>query len=569
MGSDITEIARKYAIKNAHDYGKAEIGSVLGKVIQSAKGAQVPELKKLVESTVKEINGMKRADLEKEYSRFKEEFEEKAKEIVEKTTMPNLEIDGAEKGNVITRISPAPSGYMHIGHVKQALLSEEVAHKYGGKFYRYFDDTDPEQCKQEYVDAMMKDHEWLGLKFDRTYYASDHVDDMYKYARQLISSKKAYVCTCTREVMKERRFLGLECEHRKESTDENKRIFNEMLNGKMPEGSATIRFKGDMSSQNTAMRDPVIMRIVDVPHYRVGNKYRVWPTYEFNTPVVDSLNGITDIIRSKEYELRDEESRAILEALKLRVPRMHLEARLNIKGNTTHKREIRKLIEERKLQGWDDPRLLTIMALRRRGIMPQAIRSFVAKLGMTKTDSTVPLEMLLAENKKAIDPIAKHLYFVPDPVKIVIKGHEHSEAKLRLHPANDYGFREYETKETFYISKEDASDIEVGTKLRLKDFKDAEITRKGSTIDAHESEGREGKIVQWVSEGNYIECIVLVPMPIVDDEGNFSPNSLQKVSGYVESYAERLNEHEIVQFERFGYCILDDKKGMQFIFISK
>ena len=569
MDAKIAGIARKYAIKNAHDYGKAEIGSVLGKVVQWARGASVPELKTLVEKTVKEINGMKKEELEKEYSRFEEEFEEKAKETAEKTAMPNLKIEGAVKGKVITRISPGPSGYMHIGHVKQALLSEQVAKLYGGKFYRYFDDTDPEKCKQEYVDAMMKDHEWLGMRFDRTYYASDHVEKMYECTRQLVEQDKAYVCECQRETMKENRFAGRECEHRKQATKASMKLFEDMLKGKIKEGGATARFKGDMKSQNTAMRDPVIMRIVGAPHYRAGSKYRVWPTYEFNTPIVDSMNGITDIIRSKEYELRDEESRAILEALKLRVPRMHLEARLNIKGNITQKRDIRKLIEEGKLHGWDDPRLMTIMALRRRGIMPQAIRSFVLKLGMTKTDSTVPLEMLLAENKKVIDPIAKHLYFVPDPVKVVVKGHEHSEAKLRLHPANDHGFREYNAKETFYISKEDASDLETGARLRLKDFKDAEIIKKGKTIAAKEIEEKDGKIVQWVSDGNYVECTVIVPMPIVDDEGNFNPGSLQAVSGYVESYAERLKEHEIVQFERFGYCILDDKKKMQFIFISK
>jgi glutamyl-tRNA synthetase len=559
---------RKYAIKNAFDYGKADPGSVLGKIISLAKGMPVPELREMVSDEVSRVNSMGKSAIAKEYEQFSAEFEQKAQETVERTAKPNLAIEGAVDGKVVTRISPGPSGYMHIGHVKQALISEEVARIYKGKFYRYFDDTDPERCKQEYVNAMMKDHEWLGLRFDKTYYASDHVDEMYKYTKQLIESGDAYVCTCAREVMKEKRFNGDECEHRKQHAKDNLKLFNEMLDGKIKEGGATVRFIGDMKSQNTVMRDPVIMRIVETPHYRTGTKYRVWPTYEFNTPIVDSLNGITDIIRSKEYELRDEESKRILGALKLRIPRFHLEARLNIKGNITQKRDLRKLIEEGKLQGWDDPRLMTIMALKRRGITPDAIRNFVLRLGMTKTDSTVPLEMLLAENKRIIDPLAKHLYFVPDPVKLVVRGAGSSKAKMKLHPSNDYGYREYDVKETFYISAEDASDLEEGALLRLKDFMDIKLLKVGKTIEAERSQDPGGKILQWVSEGNFVECTVLVPLPIVDDEDNFNTASLKSVHGYVESYAEKLKEHETVQFERFGYCILDDKKT-QFIFISK
>lgn len=328
-----------------------------------------------------------------------------------------------------------------------------------------------------------------------------------------------------------------------------------MLNGKIEENEATVRFKGDMRAQNTIMRDPVMLRIIETPHYRVGTKYRVWPVYDFNTPIVDSIQGITDIIRSKEYELHDELGDELLKILGLRVPRMHLEARLNIKGNITQKRDIRKLIDEGKISGWDDPRLMTIMALRRRGIMPAAIWNFVLRLGMTKTDSTVPLEMLLAENKKVIDPIAKHLFFVSNPVEIEMPEMA-GTVKLRLHPTADFGFREYKVGKTFYIAKADAKPAK-GTRLRLKDL--------GKAKELGENE----KVVQWVSQGNYVECTVLIPGPILDDKENFNPDSMETASGYVESYAKNLEEHEIVQFERFGYCILDDKKKMRFIFISK
>ncbi len=561
-------LVRKFAIKNAIDYGKADIGSVLGKVIPQSKGIPIPDLKKEVEAVIKEVNKMKKDALEKEYKPFEKEFEKKAEETAEKTAKPNLEIEGAVDGKVATRFPPEPSGYMHVGHVKQALISAELSRIYKGKLFLFFDDTNPEKAKQEFVDSMKVDLAWLGLKFDKEYYSSDFVEKVYDYARQLIEKKKAYVCMCSRDDMKDKRFNGIECSHRSQPVKENLKLFNDMVSGKYKEGEAVVRWTGDMKAQNTILRDPVLLRIVDTPHYKTGTKYKVWPAYDFNTPIMDSINDVTDVVRSKEYELHDELGMQILKALGLRIPRYHLEARLNIVGNIVQKRDIRKLVEEGKLSGWDDPRLMTIMSLRRRGIAPEAIRNFILRLGMTKTDSSVPLDMLLAENKKVIDPIAKHMFFVADPVKLVVNGAEKEKTEIRLHPTNDFGMRKYEIGDTFYISKEDSAALKNGDSIRLKDLIDIKITKKGKTIEAEKGEGGK-KVIQWVSESNYVKCTVLVPLPIVDDKDNFNPNSLETVSGYVESYAEKLKEHEIVQFERFGYCILDDKKKMRFIFISK
>ncbi len=567
---EVSDAIRKYAIKNAHDYGKAETGSVLGKVIPFAGGMPLHELKLEVERIVLEVNKLDRAELEEAYKPHSAEFERKAEETFRKTEKPRMVIEGAVEGKVVTRIPPGPSGYMHIGHVKQAFLSEEAARVYKGKFYRYFDDTNPEKCEQKYVDAMVKDHKWLGLKFNKTYYASDFVDEMYPNARKMIENGKAYVCMCSREVMKKRRFDGQECDHRKQPAKENLELFEGMLKGEFKEGQAVVRYKGEMSSPNTILRDPVLLRIVEAPHYRAGSKYRIWPVYDFNTPIVDSLQGVTDVIRSKEYELHDELSRQLLHALGMRTPRYHLEARLNIKGNITQKRDIKKLIDEKKIDGWDDPRLMTIMSLRRRGILPEAIRNFVMRLGMTKTDSSVPLDMLMAENKKVIDPIAKHLFFVADPVKLSVSGAVEMDAKLKLHPNNDFGFREYKTGDAFYISKEDADSLGAGEVIRLKDLMDVKILKKGKSIKAERCDGGAGgKIIQWVSKQNFKKCEVLVPGPIVDDEGNFNPDSLQAVAGFVESYIKNLQVREVVQFERYGYCVIDRKRPLQLIYISR
>lgn len=564
---------RKLALKNAYDYGKADFGSVLSKAIAKFPSLK-PEMQQLreeVKNTVDTVNLFDRAGLEAAYAQFRDEFKKADEEKAKETSKPKMVLEGAVAGQVVTRLSPEPSGYMHIGHVKQALLSMEFARIYSGKLYRYFDDTNPEKCRQEYVDAMKRDHDWLGIRADKEYYASDYIEQIYLYARQLVEAGKAYGCMCERETVKKKRFAGEECEHRQQSAKANEDIFNKMLSGSYGPGEAIIRFKGDMKSANTVMRDPAMLRIETAPHYRQGTKYRVWPLYDFNTPIIDSMNGITDIIRSKEYELRDELSATILKSLGMRVPRMHLEARLNVKGNTTHKREIRKMIEDKVIESWDDPRLMTIMALRRRGLVPEAIKEFVLRFGMSKTDGTVPLDMLLAENRKIIDRTAKHLFMVTNPVRVTVADFGPIAVKMPLHPVQQYGDREYQVGGSIFIDGKDADEIAQGEAVRLKELADVRVIDKGDAeifADKHPPLPKS-KVIQWVPSEGCVKCTVTVPHDLLDDSGNLNPGSLEVMHGLAEGYVSRLGEHETVQFERFGYCILDDKEKMSFIFISK
>ena len=573
INSEVTGAIRKYALKNAVEYGKAHEGSVLNKIISlyPAHKSDVKALAKEVAKIIEEVNSLEKDLLQAEYSKYAAEFESEQKIKVEKTAKPKFILEGVADGDFVGRASPEPSGYPHMGHIKQVLLNEVFAKAYKGRIFLFFDDTNPEKAKQEYVDAIKKDFAWLGIKFDREYFASDNVEKLYAYARQLIESGRAYVCECDRDEMKKNRMDGIECKHRKQSSKQNMELFEEMLSGKMEEGRAIVRLKGNMKAQNTAMRDPALLRIIKVPHYRQGTKYSVWPLYDFNTPILDSINGVTDIIRDKNYEPRDELAREILGALGLRIPRMHLEGRLNIKGNVVQKRVIRKLISDGLIKRWDDPRLMTAMALRRRGIQVEALREFVLRFGMSKSKSEVGIEMLLAENKKVIDPIAKHLFFVADPVKITVNGATESEIKLKLHPSKDFGFRKYKVNDIFYISGEDARELSNGETLRLKDLMSVRITKKGDyQIEADKVDNVDaGKIIQWVSDGNYVKCSVILPGDIIDSKDNFLPDSLKSVNGYAETYTDELKEHEIVQFERFGYCILDSKEAREFIFISK
>jgi glutamyl-tRNA synthetase len=573
LDKEMKIVIRKYAIKNALDYGKASAHSVLGKVLSKAPDAKanMGELKAEIERAVADVNALTGEALQEESKRYLGEFEEEQKAKEEKTSKPRMVLEGAVSGSFVTRYPPSPNGYMHIGHAEAAYLAKEFAGIYDGRIFLYFDDTNPEKDRQEFVDAMKRDLKWLGISFDKEYYASDSIELMYESARKLLAGGDAYVCLCDLEKLKRGRFDGIECEHREQQSKENLGMFEAMLKGEYEEGAAIVRLKGDMKSVNTAMRDPTLLRIKRHPHYRQGDKYTVWPTYDLNTPVNDSVHGVTDVIRSKEYELRDQVCSRVLRSLKMREPRIHSIARLVIKNNITHKSGLNKLIREGVLEGYDDPRLVTISALRVRGVQPEAIRNFVLRFGMSKTDSSMSIDMLFAENKKVIDPIAKHLFFVRDPVKVTVKDAPKADAKLRLHPSNDMEFREYRTGGTFYIDHEDASALESGEVIRLKELFGLKVTAKSSgEISAEALAAQQGgRVVQWVSDQNYVKCSVVVPGELLNEDGGINKDSLKIVEGYVEAYATKLKLHDIVQFERFGYCVLDDDKTMKFIFISK
>jgi glutamyl-tRNA synthetase len=569
LSEEIKKEIRKYAIKNAMDYGKAKPETVIAKVIRSVPKDQIPELKSTVDSTINEVNLLTKEQLSSEYALYEKEFDAAYEKKAEATSKPRMELEGAVKGNFATRFAPEPSGYMHIGHASAAFLTQEFAKLYDGKVFLYFDDTNPEKETQEFVDSYKKDTQWLGLKFDKEYYASDNMPLMYDCARKMITSGKAYACECDSEKIKKNRFEGIECEHRSQSPEQNIKKFEDMVENRYDEEKIVIRIKGDMKSQNTALRDPTILRIKKHPHYRQGTKYVVWPTYDFNTPINDSVNGVTDPIRTKEYELRGPLYEMVLDYLGMRKPHMHLHARLSIKGQPRQKREIRKLITEGVIKSFDDPRLVTITALRRRGIRAEAIREFVLSFGMSNIESVVTLAPLFAYNKRLIDDDAKRLYYVPAPVDVEVKNLQPTDVEIKLHPSKDLGSRRYTVKNNLYISGEDASGLKDNDVIRLKELFNISMKKIDDAWSGEIVKSETDKRFQWVCDGNYLKCTILVPGDVIDEEGRFKKDSLRKNEGYIEVYASSLKEHEIVQLERFGFCILDDKNSMQFIFISK
>lgn len=571
LAKRIREIARKFALKNALDYGKAEVGAVLNKVLAAEPRLknEIRELSPLVKEVVQEVNKMSKSEVEKAAEQFSEEFEKKEREREERSAKPRMILEGAVPEKFASRFPPAPNGYMHVGHAKGAFMSREFANIYKGKDFLYFDDTNPEKDKQEFVDEFHKDLEWLGLEFEEEYYASDDMEKMYEYAKKLISSGNAYACKCSKEELKESRFRGVECEHRKQPKATNAKIFEEMLAGKHEDGNVIIRFMGDMKANNTALRDPTLLRVKRGTHYRQGTKYVVWPTYEFNTPIEDSIHGVTDIIRSKEFELLSELGGLILKALGLRVPRVHIEARLVIKDNVTHKRELNRLVKEGMLSGLDDPRLVTIAGMRKRGIQPQAIKNFVLRFGMSKTDSKVGIEMLLAENRKVIDEFAKRLFLVQEPVTVKIESvpDKYKKVELALHPTKELGRREVAVSNSLVISGSDAKTLRAGSKFRLKDLFNVEVEKKGGK-EIHAkfigNESIDASKFQWVDAEHSVKCKLISIGPLLIDE-KFNEKSLVASEAYAEEYVNTLQKDEIVQFERVGFFKLDDVKQKTFI----
>ncbi len=553
----LDSIITKHVLKNAFDYGKPNASSIVGKVI-----GEDPDCKKDMKATMAKINAevariskLTKEQIESEMSKF--EYVQKKEE--EK----GIDVPNAVDGKVVVRYPPEPNGWPHIGHAKAFCLSYTIAKKYHGKILLRWDDTNPEAEKPEFLDAIRDGITWLGIKWDEELYCSDFMPKMYELCGKLLENGDAYACTCKQEDISKGRESMKRCACGERKAPENIALWKGMLDN-AEEGSVIIRLRGDMESQNTVMRDPTLFRIITTPHYRQGTKYRVWPTYDFQGAVMDSILGITHPIRSKEYELRDEAYVYLLKKLDLPVPQMISISRLAIKNAPISKRLLRPLVESGKLMGWDDPRMPTLAGMRRRGILPKAIQEFVLSFGISKVESEPDLESLLSFNRKLLDPEASHFFFVPDPIEVDIHGFENRKIQLKLHPKKDVGSRELAVSGKVFISKSDASQLKEGEPFRLKDLCNIKMI-KGSKAELVQSEMPEKKI-QWVSDGK-LDCTVLVPKDLLGADGEFDSKSLESVKGYCEPACAKLDVGDIIQFERFGFCRLDEKKGKKLTFI--
>ena len=529
----------KYALQNAVKYkGKANSGAVIGKILQESPSlkSRIKEIAKKINDTVKEVNSLSLQEQETKLSLFK--FKEVKKK--ERDVFSILRL----KSGIKTAFPPGPEKYPHLGHAKALILNYELAKRKKGKFILRFEDTNPELVKDEYSRVMLENFSWLGVKWDELHYASDNMELFYRYAKELMNNGKIYACYCKKETNSRGRLRGLDCECKK-----NKISFDKFLKEK----KGILRLNGDMQHNNTTMRDPTMFRFVSAQHPRMKKRYNLWPTYDFQNAVMDGYYKIDFRLRSKEFELRGELQNYIQSLLKLHKTKTYEFGRLNLEGVEASGRKIRELIKNKKLSGWDDPRLATIVALRRRGFLPQAIYEFCLSTGISKAESTMTWHDLEARNRRIVDPITNRYFFVETPRKIKIKNAPGIEALAPLHPEHaEKGFRKIKTGTEFYIQDKLEKD-QIYRLMHLFNFKNNEFVSTG--LDPRLS----AKMIHWLPAAKDLAKVEIM-MPDA---------SIKK--GLGEPLLKEVKINEVVQFERMGFvrCDKKEKDKLRFYFTHK
>jgi len=569
LDEEIKKEIRKIALQNAFEHeGKTQDKIVLAKIL-GTKPEFRSKVKEIVGNIAEIVSTVNQISFEEQRKEIEENFPEiliPKEKIEEREGLPPLK--NAEQGKVITRFPPEPNGYPHIGHAKAAIINAEYAKMYGGKFILRMDDTNPEAERMEYHAAIKVGLDWLGIKFDIIKSTSDDMELFYKKGIELINSGKAYVCTCKRDDISNNRKERKACKCSKGDIKQNIQGWEKMFD-KFKPGDAIVRFRGDMKADNAVMRDPVLFRIIDEKHYTLGNKYRVWPSYDFAVAIEDSNDGVTHAFRSKEFELRKELIDAILDALNMRKPYQDFFSRLEFKGMPISKRILKPLIEEGKVSWYDDPRLPTLESLKRRGIKPEAIKKFILSLGLTKANTLAPFDALESFNRKFVDADSIRLFMVNKPKKLTIKKLPFSFVEIPNHPIRDMGKRKINLDENFYISGEDAENIKEGTQIRLLGLGNVTISKINGELEGEFI--KDGNIadiqkIQWVSQKNAHIIKILIPKQLFIDD-KFNENSLEELEVYTEPHYLQLKDGEEIQFVRFGYCRKDSQN--QAIFTHK
>ena len=504
---------------------------------------------------------------------------------------------------VHTRFPPEPNGYLHIGHAKSILLNYGLAQEYGGKFNMRFDDTNPTKEKVEFVDAIKKDIQWLGADWeDRLFFASNYFDQMYEAAVKLIKKGKAYVCDLTAEQIREYRGTltepGKNSPYRDRSVEENLELFENMKAGKYADGEKVLRAKIDMASPNMNMRDPVIYRVAHMSHHNTGDKWCIYPMYDFAHPIEDAIEGITHSICTLEFEDHRPLYDWVVRELEYPHPPRQIEfAKLYLTNVVTGKRYIKRLVEDGTVDGWDDPRLVSIAALRRRGFTPESIKMFVDLCGVSKSNSSVDYAMLEYCIREDLKMKRSRMMAVLDPIKLVIDNYPEGEVEY-LDAANnleneDLGSRQIPFCRELYIERDDFMEeppkkyfrLFPGNEVRLmhayfvkcvsfeKD-ENGNVTVVHCTYDPETKAGsgftgRKVKgTIHWVPATFAVDAEVRLYENLIDEEKgvynedgtmNINPNSLTVVQAKLEPALKDVQAYDSFQFVRNGFFCVDAK----------
>ena len=536
-----------------------------------------------------------------------EEIKNNNTETVSKNFI-EIEIDkDLESGrfdHVQTRFPPEPNGYLHIGHAKSIILNNDIAKEYGGKFNLRFDDTNPTKEKEEFVHSILEDVKWLGGEFeDRLFFASNYFEEMYEKAILLIKKGKAFVCDLSADEIREYRgdfkTPGKESPYRNRTVEENLKLFEEMKNGLCEDGSRVLRAKIDMASPNINMRDPVIYRVARMTHHNTGDKWCIYPMYDFAHPIEDAIENITHSLCTLEFEDHRPLYDWVVKECEYDYPPRQIEfAKLYLTNVVTGKRYIKKLVEDGIVDGWDDPRLVSIAALRRRGYTPDAIRNFVKLAGVSKADSSIESAMLEYCIREDLKLKKSRIMAILDPIKLIIDNYPEGQSELCTMPNNlenpELGEREIEFGRELYIEREDFMEVPPkkyfrlfpGNEVRLmgayfvtctsveKD-ENGEIIAVHATYDPATKSGSgfsERKVkgtIHWVNAKTALKAEMRLYENIVDEEKgkldengnlNLNPNSLTILKDcYVEPCLKDAKAYDSFQFVRNGFFCVDAK----------
>ncbi len=507
---------------------------------------------------------------------------------------------GKYEGRVHTRFPPEPNGYIHIGHAKSICLNFGIAAQYGGLCNLRFDDTNPMKEEDEYVRSIVEDVRWLGFDWeDRLYFGSDYFDQMHEYAVRLIKDGKAYVDDLSADQVREYRGTltqpGRESPHRNRSVEENLDLFERMRKGEFPNGSKVLRARIDMASPNLNMRDPAMYRILHSPHHRTGDKWCIYPMYDWAHGLEDSIEGITHSICTLEFEAHRPLYDWFLDALGVYHPQQIEFARLNLSYTVMSKRKLLQLVEQGYVGGWDDPRMPTVAGLRRRGYTPEAIRAFCERIGVAKTDSTVDIALLEHCIRDDLNKRAPRAMAVVRPLRLVITNYPEGQSE-ELDAVNnpedpEMGTRKVPFSRVLYIERDDFREdpprqfyrLAPGREVRLRyayfvTCTDVVKDEKGEIVELHcaydpetrggnAPDGRKVKsTIHWVSAAHAVEAEVRLydrlfsiedPGEAEDVRSALNPESLEVVSGYVEPALALAEPGDRYQFERLGYFCAD------------
>lgn len=566
--AELREKMKKIALLNAirHE-GKAQQGPVIGKLLAEMPSlrAKAKEIAPIAVQILREVNNLSFEDQREIVEENWPEAFVRVK-VEEKKRLPPLpNVDKYEV--VVTRFSPNPDAPIHLGSARAIILCHEYAKMYGGKFLVRFEDTDPKlkRPQLQFYDSIKEDLEWLKCKPDEYFIQSDRLLIYYEYAERLLREGNAYICTCKSETFKKLILAKKPCSCRSLPSKEQIKRWNEMLDGTCKEGEAVVRVKTDLTHPNPAVRDWPALRIIDTetfPHPRVGSKYRVWPLYNLACGVDDHLMGVTHIIRGKEHLTNQTRQEFMYRYFGWKYPEAIHYGRMKITGASLSKSKIVQGMRDGVYKSWDDPRLATFAALRRRGIQADAIKQLMIDVGPKTQDITLSWENMYSHNRRIIEPKANRYFFVYNPGKIIVSNLPKSfVAKIPLHP--DYperGFRRFNVKPKgsvakFWIANKDVEKMRKDQVIRFMELFNIRISSlEEDVVKAvfHSQEYKEARkvkapLIHWIPENADARCQVVLPDASVAE-------------GLAEEGCKQLQTDTIVQFERFGFVRIDRKK---------